>query len=164
MVGGGRERPDLGPAFYEPTILEGVTTEMLAGSCETFGPVVALHRYTDVEEALRLANDTDYGLSASVWGTDLTRAAEIGARIEAGNVSVNEGFAAAYASKGTPSGGVKQSGVGARHGDQGLLKYTDVQNLAVLKKQVMTAPADKPYEKHMRTTLRTMGLMRNITR
>ena len=164
VLTGGRARPDVGPAFYEPTVLEGVTTDMLAGSCETFGPVVALHRYTDLDEAVRLANDTDYGLSASVWGTDLDRAAAVGARIEAGNVSVNEGFAAAYASKGTPSGGVKQSGIGARHGDQGLLKYTDVQNLAVLKKQVMSAPLDQPYEKHMRTTLKTMSLMRRITR
>ena len=161
---GGRARPDLGPAFYEPTILEGVTRDMLAGSCETFGPVVALHRYTDLDEAVALANDTDYGLSASVWGTDLDAAAAVGRRIQAGNVSVNEGFAAAYASKGTPSGGVKQSGVGARHGDQGLLKYTDVQNLAVLKKQVMSAPPDKPYGRHARTTLRTMSLMRRLAR
>ena len=161
---GGRARPDLGPAFYEPTILEGVTPDMLTGSCETFGPVVALHRYTSVDEAVAKANDTDYGLSASVWGTDLRRAAEIGSRIEAGNVSVNEGFAAAYASKGTPSGGVKQSGIGARHGDQGLLKYTDVQNLAVLEKQVMTAPTDKPYEAHARTTLRAMAIARRLTR
>lgn len=164
VLAGGRARPDIGPAFYEPTILEGVTSEMLTGSCETFGPVVALHRYTDLEEAIRLANDTDYGLSASVWGTDLDRAARVGARIEAGNVSVNEGFAAAYASKGTPSGGVKQSGVGARHGDQGLLKYTDVQNLAVLKKQVMSAPKDQPFEKHVKTTLTTMGIIRRLSR
>jgi acyl-CoA reductase-like NAD-dependent aldehyde dehydrogenase len=161
---GGRARPDIGPAFYEPTVLEGVTQEMLAGSCETFGPVVALHRYSDLEDAIAAANDTDYGLSASVWGTDLDAAARVAARIEAGNVSVNEGFAAAYASKGTPSGGVKQSGVGARHGDQGLLKYTDVQNLAVLTKQVMSAPADKPFAEHARTTLRAMDLARRLTR
>ncbi len=161
---GGRARPDVGPAFYEPTVLEGVTTEMLTGSCETFGPVVALHRYTDLEDAIAAANDTDYGLSASVWGTDLKAAARVAARIEAGNVSVNEGFAAAYASKGTPSGGVKQSGVGARHGDQGLLKYTDVQNLAVLKKQVMSAPADKPFAEHARTTLKAMDVARRLTR
>ena len=98
---------------------------MLAGSCETFGPVVALHRYSTVDEAVALANDTDYGLNASVWGSDLKRPTDVARRIESGNVNVNDILATAYASKGSPSGGVKQSGVGARHGDQGLLKYTD---------------------------------------
>lgn len=158
VLTGGRARPDLGPTFFEPTVLEGVTKEMLHGVQETFGPVVSLYSYTTVDEAVRLANDTDYGLSASVWGSDLKQAEAVAARIESGNVSVNEGFAAAYASKGTPSGGVKQSGVGARHGDQGLLKYTDSQNLAVLKKQVMRAPDDVPYAEHRATTLKAMKL------
>ncbi len=162
VVCGGRERPDLGPAFYEPTILEGVTSEMLAGSCETFGPVVALHRYSSVDEAVALANDTEYGLNASVWGTDLDSAVAVAERIESGNVNVNDALAAAYASKGTPSGGVKQSGVGARHGDQGLLKYTDSTNLAVLKKQVLSAPRDEPFEKHVEQTLKGLAVMRRL--
>jgi succinate-semialdehyde dehydrogenase/glutarate-semialdehyde dehydrogenase len=162
VVVGGRERPDLGPAFYEPTILEGVTADMLTGSCETFGPVVALHRYSSVDEAVELANDTDYGLNASVWGTDLDKAVAVAKRIEAGNVNVNDSLAAAYAAKGTPSGGVKQSGVGARHGDQGLLKYTDATNLAVLKKQVLSAPRDEPFEKHVDQTLKGLALMRRL--
>ena len=126
VLAGGRERPDLGPAFYEPTILEDVTKDMLTGSCETFGPVVALHRYASVDEAVELANDTDYGLNASVWGSDL-KAADRGRRSASrpATSTSTTSLAAAYASKGTPSGGVKQSGVGARHGDQGLLKYTD---------------------------------------
>ena len=162
VVCGGRERPDLGPAFFEPTILEGVTPEMLAGSCETFGPVVALHRYSTVDEAVALANDTDYGLNASVWGTDLDAAVAVARRIESGNVNVNDTLATAYASKGTPSGGVKQSGVGARHGDQGLLKYTDAVNIAVLKKQVLAAPRDKPFEEHVERTLKGLGVMRRL--
>ena len=162
VLAGGRERPDLGPAFYEPTILEDVTQDMLAGSCETFGPVVALHRYSTVDEAVALANDTDYGLNASVWGTDLKAAAAVGERIESGNINVNDPLAAAYASKGTPSGGVKQSGVGARHGDQGLLKYTDSINLAVLKKQVLAAPSDKPFEEHVEQTLKGLAVMRKL--
>lgn len=159
---GGRERPDLGPAFYEPTLLEDVTADMLAGSCETFGPVAALHRYSTVDEAVALANDTDYGLNASVWGTDLDKATAVASRIEAGNINVNDSLATAYASKGTPSGGVKQSGVGARHGDQGLLKYTDSINLAVLKKQVLSAPRDQPFEKHVESTLKGLALMRRL--
>ena len=160
VVTGGKARPDLGPAFYEPTILEGVTKEMLAGSCETFGPVVALHRYSTVDEAVELANDTDYGLNASVWGTDLKAAEAVARRIESGNVNVNDALAAAYASKGTPSGGVKQSGVGARHGDQGLLKYTDVQNLAVLKKQVMGARPGQDYDAYVKQMLTSLKVMR----
>ena len=162
VLAGGRERPDLGPAFYEPTVLEGVTNDMLTGACETFGPVVALHRYSTVDEAVALANDTDYGLNASVWGSDLKAAAVVASRIEAGNVNVNDSLAAAYASKGTPSGGVKQSGVGARHGDQGLLKYTDSINLAVLKKQVLSAPRDEPFEKHVDQTLKGLAMMRRL--
>jgi aldehyde dehydrogenase (NAD+)/succinate-semialdehyde dehydrogenase/glutarate-semialdehyde dehydrogenase len=80
VLAGGRPRPDLGPAFYEPTILEGVTRDMLAGSCETFGPVVALHRYRTVDEAVALANDTDYGLNASVWGGDVEAASAVARR------------------------------------------------------------------------------------
>ncbi|MDP3891863.1 succinic semialdehyde dehydrogenase [Nocardioides sp.] len=157
---GGRARPDIGPAFFEPTILEGVTKEMLAGSVETFGPVVALHRYYTIEQALDLANDTDYGLNASVWGTDLDRATTVGAQIQSGNVNVNDILACAYASKGTPSGGVKQSGVGARHGDQGLLKYTDVQNLAVLKKQVMGPQPGQSYDDYIKQMLLSLKIMR----
>ena len=83
-------------------------------------------------------------------------------RIEAGNVNVNDILATAYAAKGSPSGGVKQSGVGARHGDQGLLKYTDGINLAVLKKQVLNAPADEPFEKHVDQTLKGLAMMRKL--
>lgn len=160
VLTGGKARPDLGPAFFEPTILEGVTKDMLAGVTETFGPVVALHKYKTVDEAVALANDTDYGLNASVWGGDVANACQVGKRIESGNVNVNDILATAFASKGTPSGGVKQSGVGARHGDQGLLKYTDVQNLAVLKKQVMGAKPGQDYDKYVKGMLGGLRMMR----
>ncbi|MDP2775549.1 MAG: succinic semialdehyde dehydrogenase [Nocardioides sp.] len=160
VVTGGKARPDLGPAFFEPTVLEGVTKDMLAGATETFGPVVALHRYSTVEEAIALANDTEYGLNASVWGGDLTRAESVARRIESGNVNINDILATAFASKGTPSGGVKQSGVGARHGDQGLTKYTDVQNLAVLKKQVMGARPGQDYDDYVKGMLSGLRMMR----
>ncbi|MFC7493324.1 MULTISPECIES: succinic semialdehyde dehydrogenase [unclassified Nocardioides] len=160
VLTGGRPRPDLGPAFFEPTILEGVTKDMLTGVTETFGPVVALHRYRTVDEAVELANDTDYGLNASVWGGDVANACQVGKRIQSGNVNVNDILATAFASKGTPSGGVKQSGVGARHGDQGLLKYTDVQQLAVLKKQVMGAKPGQDYDQYVKGMLGGLKMMR----
>ncbi|MCG3755272.1 succinic semialdehyde dehydrogenase [Amycolatopsis sp. Poz14] len=159
---GGRPRPDLGPAFFDPTILEGVTKDMLCGVTETFGPVVALHRYRTVDEAVELANDTDYGLNASVWGKDLRAASAVATRLETGNVNVNDSLATAYAAKGTPSGGVKTSGVGARHGDQGLLKYTDVQNLAVLKKPVMSPRPGQKYEKYVEGMLSGLKMMRRL--
>ena len=163
VLTGGKARPDLGPTFFEPTILEGTTKEMLHGTLETFGPVVSLYPYKTVDEAVALANDTDYGLNASIWTTNFKRAEELALRIESGNVNINDGLATAYASKATPSGGMKQSGVGARHGDQGLLKYTETQNIALLKKQVM-GPTKKQtwddYARQMQTSLRWMRKLR----
>jgi succinate-semialdehyde dehydrogenase/glutarate-semialdehyde dehydrogenase len=159
---GGKPRPDLGPAFFEPTILECVTKDMLCGVTETFGPVVALHKYRTVDEALALANDTDYGLNASVWGGNINAACSVASRIESGNLNINDILATAFASKATPSGGLKSSGVGARHGDQGLLKYTDAKNMAVLKKQVMGARPGQNYDKYVEGMLSGLKLMRKL--
>ncbi len=160
VLTGGKARPDLGPAFYEPTILEGVTQDMLAGSTETFGPVVGLYRFATEDQAIALANDTEYGLNASVWTKDVKRGLAVARRIDSGNVNVNDILATAYASKGSPSGGLKQSGVGARNGDQGLLKYTDAQNIALLKKQVMEPKAGQSYEDYAKQTQMSLKLMR----
>jgi succinate-semialdehyde dehydrogenase/glutarate-semialdehyde dehydrogenase len=130
VLAGGRPRPDLGPLFYEPTVLEGVTGEMELLREETFGPVVAVFRVRDVDEAVERANDTDYGLNASVWSTP-ARGAEVATRIHAGTVNVNEGYAAAWASHDAPMGGMKDSGVGRRHGREGIVKYCESQTVAV---------------------------------
>jgi succinate-semialdehyde dehydrogenase/glutarate-semialdehyde dehydrogenase len=162
VLTGGRARPDLGPTFYEPTVLRGVTKQMKHGVDETFGPVTTIYPYRDLDDAVAMANDTDYGLNASVWGTDLVAAEAVGRRINAGNININDSLAASYASKATPSGGLKNSGVGARHGDQGLLKYTDSVHVAVMKKQVLTPPADIVYEKHVKQTLISLKAMRKL--
>jgi succinate-semialdehyde dehydrogenase/glutarate-semialdehyde dehydrogenase len=130
VLAGGRPRPDLGPLFYEPTVLEGVTDAMLLAREETFGPVVAVQRVADAEEAIERANDSCHGLNASVWASP-ARGAEVAARLRAGTVNVNEGYAAAWASHDAPMGGMKDSGVGRRHGREGLLKYTEAQTIAV---------------------------------
>ncbi len=130
VLAGGRPRPDLGPFFYEPTVLSGVTAEMEVCRDETFGPVVSVYRVGDENEAIELANDTPYGLNASVWTRDVARGRRVAARIQSGTVNINEGYASTWASYAAPMGGTKESGVGRRHGAEGLLKYTDAQTVA----------------------------------
>ncbi|MGW6099453.1 succinic semialdehyde dehydrogenase [Streptomyces sp. NPDC055157] len=130
VVAGGRPRPDLGPYFYEPTVLTGVTPEVPLWREETFGPVVSVYSFETEEEAVSAANDTVYGLNASVFSRDVRRARKVAARIQAGTVNINEGYASAYASQGAPMGGMKDSGLGRRHGRAGLLKYTEPQNVS----------------------------------
>ncbi|MCM6772263.1 succinic semialdehyde dehydrogenase [Nocardia sp. CDC159] len=139
VLAGGRARPDLGPYFYEPTILEGVRAGMTVYREETFGPVVSVYRVHSDEEAVEQANDTAYGLNASVWSRDTARARAVAARIRAGSVNVNEGFIAAWGSVAAPSGGLGISGNGRRHGPEGLLKYVDTQTIAV-QRAVPIAP------------------------
>ena len=110
VLTGGRARPDLGPYFYEPTVIEGVTAAMELRDDETFGPVVSIYRVHSDEEAIRLANDTDYGLNAAVFTRDVARGRRIATAIQAGTVNINEGYAAAWGSVASPMGGMKQSG------------------------------------------------------
>ncbi|WP_280251206.1 succinic semialdehyde dehydrogenase [Nocardia abscessus] len=131
VLAGGRARPDLGPYFYEPTVLAGVRPGMTVHREETFGPVVSIYRVSSDDEAVEQANDTAYGLNASVWTKDTGRGRAVAARIHAGSVNVNEAFIAAWGSADAPSGGLGISGTGRRHGPEGLLKYIDTQTIAV---------------------------------
>ncbi|MYR45903.1 succinic semialdehyde dehydrogenase [Streptomyces sp. SID5910] len=130
VLAGGRARPDLGPLFYEPTILTDVTPEMTLYGHETFGPVVSVYTYRDADEAVSLANATAYGLNASVWSRNGARGRAVAARVHAGTVNVNEAFAAAWGSIDAPMGGMGDSGLGRRHGADGILKYTEPQTIA----------------------------------
>lgn len=130
VLTGGRPRPDVGPLFHEPTVLTGVSEPMTCFGAETFGPVVSLYRYRDLEEAIEWANDTEYGLNASVWASDTTEGRAVAARMKAGTVNLNEAYAAAWGSIDAPMGGMGQSGLGRRHGVGGITKYTEVQTVA----------------------------------
>ncbi|WP_444970571.1 succinic semialdehyde dehydrogenase [Streptomyces sp. SAI-25] len=141
VLAGGRARPDLGPLFHEPTVLTDVTPDMTVYGHETFGPVVSIHTYRDVEEAVALANATSYGLNASVWSRDGARGRAVAARVRAGTVNVNEAFAAAWGSVDAPMGGMGDSGLGRRHGAEGILKYTEPQTVAHQRIQGFTPPA-----------------------
>lgn len=162
VLAGGSARPDLGPLFHEPTILADVTPDMTLFAHETFGPVVSLTRYRDVEEAIRMANDSPYGLNASVWGRNGARARRVAARIHAGTVNVNEAFAAAWGSIDAPMGGMGDSGVGRRHGADGILKYTEPQTIAHQRLQGFTAPQGVDPAAWARLFSRALGLLKTL--
>jgi len=142
---GGKPRPDLGPLFFEPTVLAGVTPDMTLYANETFGPVVSIYRYANLDEAIEAANATPYGLSASVWTRNGRRGRAVAARLHAGSVNVNEGWAAAWGSVDAPMGGMGDSGLGRRHGAEGLLKYTEAQTVAQQRLLGFTPPKGVPY-------------------
>ncbi|MFE9023127.1 succinic semialdehyde dehydrogenase [Streptomyces sp. NPDC007808] len=163
LVAGGVARPDIGPYFFEPTILDGVEAPMAVCSEETFGPVVSLYRFKTEDEAIELANSTPYGLNSSVWTKDGRRGREVAARMRTGTVNVNEGYASAYGSVQSPMGGMKDSGLGRRHGSEGILKYTEAQTIAQQRLLPM-APSlgmdDEKYAQFMSRSLRVMKAFR----
>ncbi|GAA2515356.1 succinic semialdehyde dehydrogenase [Streptomyces gobitricini] len=163
VVAGGVARPDIGPLFYEPTILEGVQEPMAVCAEETFGPVVSLYRFTDEDEVVERANATAYGLNASVWTKDGRRGHAVAAKLRTGTVNINEGYAPAYGSVQSTMGGMKDSGLGRRHGAEGILKYTEAQTVAQ-QRVIPLAPAfgmdDEQYAALMNRSLRLMKAFR----
>ncbi|MDQ0769612.1 succinate-semialdehyde dehydrogenase/glutarate-semialdehyde dehydrogenase [Pseudarthrobacter defluvii] len=158
LLAGGRRRPDLGPLFYEPTVLAGVTPDMLLAREETFGPVVAVYRAADDDQAVALANDSDFGLNGSVWSA--RRGEEVARRLLTGTVNVNEGYAATWASHDAPIGGMKDSGAGRRHGREGILKYTEPQTIAVQRLLRVAPPpgmSNRTYARIMKAAITLMG-------
>ncbi|MGB0653631.1 MAG: aldehyde dehydrogenase family protein [Thermoplasmatota archaeon] len=119
---GGEVRGDLGPRFFEPTVLWNVPDDAPAMRDETFGPLLPVRSYDQLDEAVAWANDSDYGLTASVWGPQ-KEASAVAARLEAGTVMTNDCLYS-YAIPESPWGGWKTSGLGASHGDLGLHALT----------------------------------------
>jgi acyl-CoA reductase-like NAD-dependent aldehyde dehydrogenase len=130
LVGG---RAGSGPGrFFEPTVLTEVDHSMACMTEETFGPTLPIMRVADAEEAVRLANDSSYGLGASVWTKDVARGEQLARRVEAGAVCVNDAQLN-YLALELPMGGWKASGLGSRHGADGIRKYTRRQSLLVTR-------------------------------
>jgi len=160
LLAGGRRRPEIGPLFYEPTILNEVHENMKVFAEETFGPVVSLYKFTSDDEAIELANATAYGLNASVWTRNINHGIDLAQKIHAGSVNVNEGYIAAWGSVDSPIGGMKESGLSRRHGREGILKFTEAQTVAVQRIPV-APPAGMSWDTFAKWLIRLLKLLRH---
>ena len=159
ILTGGRRNPNLPGRFYEPTVLTNVDHSMKIMTEETFGPVLPIMRVKNEDEALRLANDSIYGLNASVWTKDKAKGERLAAQVEAGITCVNDvivGFAVTDA----PSGGLKESGLGKRHGRHGIRRFCHEQVIITdrfgLKREMLWYPYTPQTE---RLLLRGIGAL-----
>jgi len=129
----GNARPDLGPNFFEPTVIVGIDSTMKLFQEETFGPILAMQTVRDAEEAVTRANDSPFALAASVWTSNAARGQAIAKRLRAGAVMVNDAISY-FGIAEAPHGGCGASGWGRTHGKAGLLemvqmKYIDSDRL-----------------------------------
>jgi acyl-CoA reductase-like NAD-dependent aldehyde dehydrogenase len=155
LTGGQRSADGL---FFEPTVLVDVDHSMSCMREETFGPTLPVMKVADAEEAIRLANDSPYGLSASVWTTDRDKAERVARRLEAGAVNINAAIANLFAFP-LPHSGWKQSGIGARLGGAyGVLKYCRTQAITSDRVELKAEPFWYPY------TPRKGDLLKRVTR
>jgi betaine-aldehyde dehydrogenase len=144
----GGKRVDGPGDYFEPTVLVDVDHSMKVMRDETFGPVVGVMKVSDSEEALRLANDTRYGLSGSVFG-EKVRAEQVARRVECGAVNVND-VLVNYLASDVPMGGWKESGIGFRHGEPGIKKYCRSESLVITRFAGKREPTWYPYTKGRR--------------
>jgi len=128
VIAGATRRKDLGPAFVEPTVLSHVSHRSAISTQEAFGPVVSLYPVQSPKEAVVVANDSDYGLHATVWARHSSDAMNVARQLETGSVAINSTLMI-YNAFDVPMGGVKRSGIGRRHGEHGIQKYTQEQSI-----------------------------------
>jgi len=161
VLAGGTARPELGPYFFEPTLLAAVTDEMDLCRAETFGPVAAVYRCESVPEMLDRANDSSYGLTASIWTRDTRCGRELATRVQTGTVNINEAYAATWASAG-PMGGFKESGLGRRHGRQGIIKFSEAQTVAVERLLALDTPPFLSHQQYATLMSVAMKLLKRV--
>ncbi len=160
VIAGGHPVAELGPFFYAPTVLTDVPEAADLRTEETFGPVVAVYPVASDAEAIARANDSAYGLNASVWSRRNGMAAA--RELDSGMVNVNESYIAAWGSIDAPAGGVKASGLGHRHGVEGLLQFTDAHTIAE-QRLVPIAPGGLlDQSRFARTLTSVFGVMRAL--
>ncbi len=130
---GGRRNSTLKGLFFEPTVLTNVTADMDVMTKETFGRIIAIQKASSDEEAVRLANASEFGLSGTVWTTDPGKGVRLAEQMETGGVCVND-ITVTYGIPEAPFGGVKVSGVGQVNGRDGLRRYCHAQPIVVDRK------------------------------
>jgi len=158
LVGGARNDVD-GGIFFQPTILRDVDHSMEIMTEETFGPTLPIMRVRDADEAIRLANDSRYGLDSSVFTRDLEKGERLARRVEAGATCVNDCLVN-YLALEVPFGGMKESGMGARHGRKGIQKYCQTQQIMVTRFAPKKEIHFFPYRKRVTKGLgRALGLL-----
>jgi succinate-semialdehyde dehydrogenase/glutarate-semialdehyde dehydrogenase len=147
VVTGGHGLPEIGPNFYAPTVLTDIPHGAEILHKEVFGPLIALVGYSSLDEAVELANATEYGLNAAIVG-EPKQALKLASRLMAGSVNINEGYRASMASMAAPMGGMKQSGMNRRSGPGGLLRFTENRTIGVANKLPIGLPSRaKEYRK-----------------
>jgi aldehyde dehydrogenase (NAD+) len=120
--------PRAAPGFYvDPTVFSGVDESMSIAREEIFGPVLAVIPFDDIDDAVRIANDSDYGLSGSVWSRDVAAGVDVAKRVRTGTYTVN-GFMIEFS---CPFGGFKQSGIGRELGPEGLAAYLEAKSISL---------------------------------
>jgi len=162
VLTGGHARPDVGPFYVEPTVLRGVTDSMLACREETFGPVVSIYPFTTDDEAVSMANDSEYGLNAAILTRDTAAGSALARRVQAGTVNVNEAYGSTWGSTAAPMGGMKASGLGRRHGVEGLLKYTESQTVSVQRLVGFGAPLGRSDEQWAGILTSAVGALKKL--
>jgi succinate-semialdehyde dehydrogenase/glutarate-semialdehyde dehydrogenase len=160
---GGNARPEVGPYFYEPTILTDVSDSSLPACEETFGPVVTVESVASGEQAVEAANASAYGLNASVWSSDRQRAKALARQIESGTVCINDSHLVGWATYDAPMGGIKNSGIGRRHGPEGIQRYTEPKTIATSRLGPLGSAPGIPEKLVARGTALLLNAQRRLT-
>ncbi|MFP6640438.1 MAG: aldehyde dehydrogenase family protein, partial [Myxococcota bacterium] len=144
VLTGGRQNPELEGLFYEPTVLTHVDHGMRIMREETFGPILPIMRVADEDEAIAMANDSDYGLGGNVWTRDVRKGIRLAERMATGSVCIND-MTMTYGVQEAPFGGVKQSGVGQVNGETGLRGYCQIEPIIVDRRGGKMSASRYPY-------------------
>ena len=155
---GGKRNSTLKGLYFEPTVIINVNHQMKIMTDETFGPVISIMRVKSENEALRLANDSYYGLNGNVWTQNVNKGMILAKALETGACSIND-MAMSYGVNEAPFGGVKQSGLGSVNGKEGLRSYAHAMPIIIGKKSASSYPYTEKSFKDMKGALKFFGVI-----